>query len=189
LARLTREMFDSVHADLEAEEHKGEFVSIRKFFTDSYYLGGRVNHKRFEHQKTILSAFYQQTEDLSPTELEWLNDLKKRGKTNWEPGQDYDVLLLYSGQRWGKSFLLAGIAAYEVYKWIETPDPHVTFLKQRGREPIAKGAPIEVKLIATSQDNARDHEYSELKAFIETSPYFKRKFDIDKQSKSPKRWR
>jgi len=174
-------MFDRVKADIQASKNKGKLVDIIEFALNPYYLGKRVQPDRFKNQATILKCFYNIP--LDKKEKDWIDDLKRDSKTNWTTGQKYRTLVLEVGQRSGKSFDIGIILAYEIYQWLETPEPWKVIPKRNGAHVLAPGSPVECKLIATSRDNARDHVFHEAKAFIEHSPYFQGKFNLDKQSK------
>ena len=158
-------------------------MPVDLFFTDEYFLGKRVNPNRFLNQRRMLLAFYQQKDRMMYDDFKWLNELKMAGKTNYDENQTYDTLLLYSGQRCGKSYLLAGVGCYEAHLWLECDNPTVDIPRQRGKEPVAPGSPIGIVLLNTSQDKAYKNEYGEVKAFIEHSDYFKNRFNVDKNAK------
>ena len=180
--RLSSEIFSEVVSEMKAEKMEGTKTGIVDWFENPYYLGIRLVPEYFyPNQIRIVKSFYG--EDLNKDDIAWLELLKSENKTNWKPGEEYDTLLIIAGQRWGKSYLIAGMSLREVKDWIEPEDPWTDIPRQRGKPPIAKGAPVEIKEVATSKENARDHVFNETQQFVEMSPYFKRKFNIDKQSK------
>lgn len=174
-----------------ADKHSGKVVDVITFFEDPYYLGKRCNPKRFLSQKILLKVFYNIPIDNKVkldfghlgflTELEWLEMMAAERRTNWTPdGGPYTVIVLYVGQRGGKSWLGSGIAWYECHRWLETVDPYVTIPQQRGSEWIAPDSPIEVKMVATSEDNAKAHIFKEAKAFGKISPYLQAKIGSER---------
>ena len=181
---LTGDWLTTAVQNAMVSQKHDKVVPIDTFFQDRHYLGASCDPIRFTNQRRMLLAFYQQTDRLNDDDRDWLTQLKAEGKTNYEEGMDYRTLLLYSGQRWGKSYLLAGVSLYEAHKWLEMEDPHVEWMAQSGKPPIKKGAPIECKMASTAKEKVRDNEYAEAKSFVENSPYFADKFNIDKQSKA-----
>jgi hypothetical protein len=178
--------YDTFGLVLEGRARGDRLVDAVTFFLDPHFLGRRVDHVRFENQKTVLKCFYGLKSQLTDAELEFLEDLKEKGLTNWDPEfeGEYTILILEVGQRSGKSFLCSGISLYEYYRWQCHDDPHRSFLEERGKRPIATGAPIEIKMVATSKDNAKDHVFAETVAFIEQSGYFKNHLRVDRDISS-----
>jgi len=178
-------MYETYALVLDGRARGDALVDAVTFFHDPHYLGRRVDPVRFRNQRTILKCFYGLKDQLTEQELEWLEELKEQGLTNWDPEHEgeFTILILEVGQRSGKSFLCSGIGLYEYYRWQMHENPHITFLEERGKRPIATGAPIEIKMVATSQDNARDHVFAETEAFIRQSGYFRHHLRVDRDIK------
>ena len=182
IARITRKMFTTAQSLERVRDHEGEEIDIETWFTDPYYLGSKTIPEYFyPNQCRIVKVFYQQ--NLTTQDKEWLNRLKSEGKCNWKCDEVYDTLILICGQRCGKSVIIAGLTTYEIRPWVESDNPWHDVPAGRGKTPIGAGAPVEIKQIATSQQNAKEHVFKETQEYIERSPYFQGKFDIDKLSK------
>ena len=114
-------------------------------------------------QKAVLKAFYNL--DLTEEEEAWLNQMVGEDKSTWVKGRKYKELALEVGMRSGKTMLASIIVCYELWKLMNLEDPATYY-------GLAKGSPIFIITVATTQQQSNDTVYGYTKARMEGSTYF-----------------
>lgn len=141
------------------DEGVGTELNIIEFFEQEV----KMNIELTPQQKVILKAYYSLP--LTEAEQSILEYWASQEKATWQPGQDYQVLILQIGRRAGKSTLVSLLVVYEFYRLCRMASPQAFY-------GIAESTAISVLAIATTARQAKRTIFSAIAGMIRRVPYF-----------------
>lgn len=155
LAKLSKEELAEIKWLYEHPDYVERPVDIETFINHPYYLGLKfyeANKKGYGCRPRILS----------------------RLKEVFDPEKKYEEFVFMCGIGWGKDFASSIVLCYQLYRLACLKDPQSFF-------GLSKGSSIHLMLMSINETHARDVLFGEVKARIENSEWFKKRFFYNKK--------
>lgn len=158
IEKASKEELEEVKWLLENPDYEERPVDIETFVNHPYYLGLEftvIGKRGFGCRPRILETLTE------------IFDYRKK----------YEEFVLNCGIGWGKDFTSSIVLSYQLYRLACLKDPQNFF-------GLSKGSSIHLMLMSINEEHARDVLFGELKARIDNSEWFRKKFHYNKKIKS-----
>jgi hypothetical protein len=155
LTEASKAQLEEIKWLIEHPEYEERPVDIETFVNNTEYLGLKftiVGNRGFGCRPRILKV---------------LKDI-------FDDGKKYEEFVLNCGIGWGKDFTSSIVLCYQLYRLACLKDPQSFF-------GLSKGSSIHLMLMSINEEHARDVLFGEVRARIDNSSWFKRKFFYNKK--------
>lgn len=145
---------------LQCDKFPREWREAKFDFMMEEIVGAEKDETEILRARPITDRF-QTEDDLFENDLN--EDVKNQVKS--KIGKRFQELILVLGRRSGKSFMVAVITLYEIYKLIKMGHPQKIY-------GILETETINLLNVANSEEQSKGSLFEKIKALVNTSPYF-----------------